>query len=700
MVTRMYPAATSAAQVSPTFDAGWVSTTGAVRRRLALTKASATETRATVTVTSGANNETLGFQCVSDPLDGAQTITGTVTIMTRGRELATTDNVDRRARGIRVVSGDGSTVRGTLLTQGFNASDTAELGTSVTGYRAANATSLSSVSAQDGDRIVVELGYGMSSTGTTPQFDMVVGGNGTDCANADGTSTGTVPWVEFSQDLTFKTVTAPTSITSADLAEGTGNRSFAAVSTQAGDFVVVGIQVENGQTATYTPSGTGVSFPGSAQADSGTPGGSNGRAMIWAGTDSSGGSRTIQITVGGSAASYRARVTVARDGTAVGATGANSATQTVTLGRQGDDSMMFYGVTDWSTGAVGTPVWTPGGSTTASQQGTNGTYIFGRWDDSGTAASEAHGISSPSFTTPAVAVLELLGTFVSGTTTVDGTAAGSIVVDGTAAGVPTVVGAAAGSVVVAGTAQGVPTVFGVSAGTVDVAGTAAGVKTVLGAAAGSLVVDGQASGSSTTPPVEGTAAGSIVVDGQASGVPIVLGTAAGSLVIDGAAAGVPVVPGVAAGAVVVAGTGQGVPTVLGQAAGALVVTGTATGEIAGVTTGTAAGAIVVAGTAQGVPTVVGAPAGAVTLAGAANGVRIVLGAAAGALTFAPVVAGVRVVSGAVAGTIAVVGTALGEVPLPFTVGALTPSTAPTAGLAPASARTGVLAASSSRAGPR
>lgn len=209
MATRLYGVATLAAPITPTPDAAWQDTTGFVRRLLSATKGASTETRSAVNVTSGANNEVLGFQLVSEPLNTAQTITGTVTIMTRGRELATTDNVDRRARGIRVIQSDGTTVRGTLLAEGFDATSTTELAATLAGYRAANATALSSVSAQAGDRIVVEIGYGLSATGTTPQYDMVIGGNGTDHAATDGDTTGTVPWVEFSQNLTFGSSPTP-----------------------------------------------------------------------------------------------------------------------------------------------------------------------------------------------------------------------------------------------------------------------------------------------------------------------------------------------------------------------------------------------------------------------------------------------------------------------------------------------------------
>src|SRR5215207_6249368 len=114
MATRLYGVPTTAAAVSPGFGA-WTATTGAVRRALSLSKSGTAETRGSVAVTSGAGNNALAFQLISDPLNGAQTITGTVTMVLRGLEQATNDNIGSRVRTIKVYSGDGTTLRGTLL---------------------------------------------------------------------------------------------------------------------------------------------------------------------------------------------------------------------------------------------------------------------------------------------------------------------------------------------------------------------------------------------------------------------------------------------------------------------------------------------------------------------------------------------------------------------------------------------------------
>ena len=208
MATRLYGVATTAAPITPAFDANWQDVTGAARRGLSLSKDAATETRAAVAVTSGAGNETLGFQLISDPLE-AQTITGTVTLVTRGRELANTDNIALRMHSIRVVSNDGTTYRSPNLIAFGSGTLTTELTNALAGRVHLNVVAVSSVSAQAGDRLVVEIGYGMNTTGTTPQYDMVIGGNGTDHTTTDGDTTGTVAWVELSQNLAFQAPAGP-----------------------------------------------------------------------------------------------------------------------------------------------------------------------------------------------------------------------------------------------------------------------------------------------------------------------------------------------------------------------------------------------------------------------------------------------------------------------------------------------------------
>lgn len=217
-------------------------------------------------------------------------------------------------------------------------------------------------------------------------------------------------------------ITPPTYPSDADLAEGTGNRAFTALTTVAGDYIVVEAILEDDSAAigTLTPSGGGLTY--NLQNDSGQAAGGDNRIWQWAALDSSGVSPTITITASNGSARYRARATVVRGSTGPGTgKGFTKTAQSLSVTRQGNNSGMFMAMGDWSAGAVGSPVWTPGGTTVASQQGAGATYIFGRWDDSGNAATVTHGISTPAFTTPSFAVMEMLGTVSSGATPVTGT---------------------------------------------------------------------------------------------------------------------------------------------------------------------------------------------------------------------------------------------------------------------------------------
>lgn len=204
-------------------------------------------------------------------------------------------------------------------------------------------------------------------------------------------------------------MSAPTYPDAKDLVEGTGTRAFAAVTTTAGDWLVVEVVSEQ-NTAGETFPATCPTLSFSGQTDNGT-GGGDCRILQVTAPDAAGASRTVTITPSSGTRLYRARLTVVRGSDGPGTGKATSLTaQTVSVARQGNNSGMFMAVGDFSAGAVGSPSWTPGGSTVASQQGSGATYLYGRWDDAGTAGTASHGITSPSYSTPTVAVLEMLGT--------------------------------------------------------------------------------------------------------------------------------------------------------------------------------------------------------------------------------------------------------------------------------------------------
>lgn len=154
---RLYFDATGAAAASPAFATGWTDTTEAARRKLLRAK------RAGDTLADGANigpwaegGIVLDRQYVSDPVT-AQTISGNVRLQIRARELKLGDDATSRLL-LKVVSGDGSTLRGTLLPLGQYGPNT-EYGTASRNKTFADGDTMTPVACQDGDRIVVEIGH-------------------------------------------------------------------------------------------------------------------------------------------------------------------------------------------------------------------------------------------------------------------------------------------------------------------------------------------------------------------------------------------------------------------------------------------------------------------------------------------------------------------------------------------------------------
>jgi hypothetical protein len=209
--TRFYLPSTNTAEITTIgFDAGWGNTTAADQIRLnkpgikinsAMTDKVGTSVNTAISV--------LCRQYVSDPI-AAQTIIGTVKGQVRGYEgNANHDSVS--AIGIRIVSNNGATVRGTLEAITYpTLLATNEYGLSIANrYTPISSTALSSVTAQSGDRIVIEIGY--HRYGTTPAGSSTLnfGDNGAIDLPEDQTTTSATmePWIEFSQDIIFPSVT-------------------------------------------------------------------------------------------------------------------------------------------------------------------------------------------------------------------------------------------------------------------------------------------------------------------------------------------------------------------------------------------------------------------------------------------------------------------------------------------------------------
>lgn len=287
----------------------------------------------------------------------------------------------------------------------------------------------------------------------------------------------------------------PTYPTTDPLIEGTGTRAHNAVTTQAGDYIVIEVTAESGNMTNMTPSDGTLTWTKQNDVGSAT----DCRVQQWTSSqDTTGGNRTVTITPSSGTLNYRSELTIVRGSNGPSGKATNLTGQTVSATRNGDNSGMFEAVGDFSAGAVGSPAWTPGGSTIASQQGVGATYIFGRWDDSGAAGTASHGITSPSYTTPSIAVLEMLGTTSPPPAPVQGMPFQVFVQMAANENAKYVASGAAAPLDLAGTATMTTTTSGDLQATMAIGGSATMTTTTAGSLAETMVIGGTAAMTTTT----------------------------------------------------------------------------------------------------------------------------------------------------------------------------------------------------------
>jgi len=207
MSTRLYLVNYSPV-VSPAFDAGWQQTSGAGRWQMSPDKDS---TSVASQVSSSENTATspwdvLFLQAVSAPLDGAQTVSGTLKGQFRATEFAT--DADYRAQLLaKVVSRDGSSVTGTSLAFDTGALSS-EFATTATNrqFPRGGAQTLTSVSANAGDRLVIEIGYRSHNSHTTGRLAQLYTrqDDTTDLPENETATAANNSWLEYSANLTFE----------------------------------------------------------------------------------------------------------------------------------------------------------------------------------------------------------------------------------------------------------------------------------------------------------------------------------------------------------------------------------------------------------------------------------------------------------------------------------------------------------------
>ena len=214
--TLFYLPSTGAAEVSPAFGS-WTAggTASADRIRCNTYKIISAMGNKQVSTLVGAGAEyILCRQYVSDPI-AAQTISGTIKGQVRCTESNGAVN-GTVAVSIRIVSNDGATERGTLLA--ISASDNTaatppEMATSITNRRLQDVNesaslALTNQTAENGDRIVIELGYREVYANTNRNASLNFGDNSASNLPEDDADTNVYnPWVEFSQTIIFPQAT-------------------------------------------------------------------------------------------------------------------------------------------------------------------------------------------------------------------------------------------------------------------------------------------------------------------------------------------------------------------------------------------------------------------------------------------------------------------------------------------------------------
>jgi len=186
---------------------GWTGSVAAFARGPAgRTKSNVALANRTASFLSSASRADCWGQWASEPLTEPFSFTTAHTASLVVRGLESNSNVDGHlAYVVRVVSGDGATVRGTLVSR---LTQSTEYGTSAaTRIHSANAFT-ANVNALAGDRIVIEVGgYGVTpNTGGTLTLCFGDPAATADFALTANLTTDLVPWLELSATPNFDTV--------------------------------------------------------------------------------------------------------------------------------------------------------------------------------------------------------------------------------------------------------------------------------------------------------------------------------------------------------------------------------------------------------------------------------------------------------------------------------------------------------------
>jgi hypothetical protein len=224
-VSRWYlPSAGTAPLTSLAYDTVWNRTVAATRHPTSGTKISTAMANRTMTSTATSPELHCGAQFQSVPI-AAQTISGTVKGQIRTGSNNGPVNLGQLSILIKIVSNDGTVTRGYLI-----GATPAHTNLTTSPPRIPTATTpgeinrkfmdssdntnipLSSVVAEENDRIIIEIGSNDNTTGTTNSRVVIGDDSATDLAEDETSTLTDNPWIEFSSAILLAGEGAPTLI--------------------------------------------------------------------------------------------------------------------------------------------------------------------------------------------------------------------------------------------------------------------------------------------------------------------------------------------------------------------------------------------------------------------------------------------------------------------------------------------------------
>jgi hypothetical protein len=199
MATRFYLPAFGDSVITPDYDANWDDTSRAVRYpAVTATTDSVMTSHLIPDDNDDTNMDLLLCQFISDAIESQTIPSQTVKLQIRGMEDSSVNNMVVSI-SIRVVSNDGSSVTGTLLSL---TRDDTELVAGIETNRSFSATT-TELAVNANDRIVIEIGVGGDPGNNQDHASQLSIGDdsATDLPENDSETTAYNPWIEFATTI-------------------------------------------------------------------------------------------------------------------------------------------------------------------------------------------------------------------------------------------------------------------------------------------------------------------------------------------------------------------------------------------------------------------------------------------------------------------------------------------------------------------